>query len=67
MALRDFGVGVGDGFEHSFAEVSGLVAVAQFEGFVLAGGCAGRHRGAAALRRSEGQRRLQRWDCRANR
>jgi uncharacterized protein YqfA (UPF0365 family) len=40
-------VHVGDGLLHALAEVARLVAVAQFDGFVLAGGGAGRNRGAA--------------------
>ena len=47
MALGDFGVGVGDGFEHAFAEISGFVAIAEFECFVFAGGGAGRNGGTA--------------------
>ena len=38
---------VGDGLEDALAEVARFVAVAQFDGFVLAGGCARGHRGAA--------------------
>ena len=44
---RNLGFDVGDGVEHALAEVAFLVAVAQFEGFVLAGGGAGGHGGAA--------------------
>ena len=40
-------VHVGDGFEHAFAEVARFVAIAQFDGFVLAGGRARRHCGTA--------------------
>jgi hypothetical protein len=38
-----------DGLEHALAAVALLVAVAQLERFARAGGCAGRHRGAAEL------------------
>ena len=43
----DFGVHVADGFQDAFAEVARFVAVAEFVGFVFAGGCAGRNGGAA--------------------
>ena len=43
----DRAVDVGDGFEHAFAEIVRFVAVAQFDGFVLAGGGAGGNGGAA--------------------
>ena len=43
-----------DGFQHAFAEVARFIAVAQFDGFVLAGGCAGGNRGAADARRLRG-------------
>jgi len=40
----DFVVGVGDGFEHTFAKIFRFVAVAELEGFVFAGGGTGRDR-----------------------
>ena len=40
-------VDVLDGLQRALAEVARLVAVAQFDGFVLAGGGAGRHGRAA--------------------
>ena len=43
----DFGIGVGDGLEHALAEIFRFVTVAELEGFVLAGGSAGRDGGAA--------------------
>ena len=46
--FREFGVGVGDGFQHTFAEIFGFVGVAHLQGFVFAGGRTGRNRGAAA-------------------
>ena len=46
--LGDAPIDIFDGAQHALAEVARLVAVAQFEGFVLAGGGAGGHRGAAA-------------------
>src|SRR6202034_3879107 len=45
--LCDFGVHVADGFQDAFAEVARFVAVAEFDGFVFTGGCAGRDGGAA--------------------
>ena len=42
----NFTVDVANRFQHPLAEVFGLVAVAQLERFVLAGGRAGRNRGA---------------------
>ena len=45
--IGDCGVHVADGFQHAFAEIVGFVAVAQLDGFVFAGGSAGRDRGAA--------------------
>ena len=53
-------VHVGDGFEHALAEIARFVAVAQFDGFVLAGGCAGRHRGAAQRAAFQNDIRLDR-------
>jgi hypothetical protein len=50
----DFAVGVGDGFQDAFAEILGLVGVPEFEGFVFAGGGAGRDGGAAARAGIEG-------------
>ena len=47
MRGRDLAVHVLDGLEHALAEEAAFVAVAQFDGFVLAGGCAGGNRGAA--------------------
>ena len=44
---REDGLDVFDGVEDALAQVVGLVAVAQFDGFVLAGGGARRHSGAA--------------------
>ena len=44
----DRGVDVFDGAQHAFAEVARLVAVAQFQRFVLAGGGARGHGGASA-------------------
>ena len=41
-------VDVLDGLENTLSSVSRLVAVSQFEGFVLAGGSAGRNDGASA-------------------
>ncbi len=41
----DLLIHVGDGLEHSLAAVPLFVAVAQLEGFVLARGCPGGHRG----------------------
>ncbi len=38
----DFIVGVGHGLKHAFAEIFRCIAVAELEGFVLAGGSAGR-------------------------
>ena len=43
----DFGVDVRDCFLHALAEIARFVAVAQLDGFVFAGGGAGRDRGAA--------------------
>ena len=43
----DVGVDVFNGLEHAFAEEARLVAVAEFDGFVFAGGGAGGNRGAA--------------------
>jgi len=43
----DFGVDVFDGFEHAFAQIPALVAVAQLNGFAAARGCARRHSGTA--------------------
>ena len=40
----DFGVHVADGFQDSFAEVTRFIAIAQFVGFMFAGGRAGRNR-----------------------
>ena len=45
--LGDFSIHVGDGFQHALAEILALVAVAQLQGFVFAGGSAGGNRGAA--------------------
>ena len=44
---REDGFDVVDRGENAFAEVVRLVAVAELDGFVLAGGCAGRNGGAA--------------------
>ena len=44
--IEDLAVDGIDGLEHAFAEVAPLVAVAQLDGFVRAGGGADRHRGA---------------------
>src|SRR5208337_1442944 len=43
----DLGIDVGDGFEDALAKVLGLIAIAKFKGFVLAGGRARRNNGAA--------------------
>ena len=40
-------VDVLNGFEHAFSAVAGLVAVAEFDSFVFAGGGTGRNGGAA--------------------
>jgi hypothetical protein len=42
----DEGVDIVNSLQRAFAEVTGFIAVAQFEGFVFAGGCAGRNSGA---------------------
>ena len=44
---RNHGLHIGDGLQHALAQVVALVAVAQFHGFVLAGGGARGHDGAA--------------------
>ena len=46
--MGDRAIDIFHGAQHALAEVARLIAVAQFEGFVLAGGCARGHRGAAA-------------------
>ena len=46
-AGTEFGGDVLGGLTRAFAEIARLVAVAQFDGFVLAGGCAGGHSGAS--------------------
>ena len=43
----DLAVHVLDGLEHSLAQEAGFVAVAELDGFIFSGGCAGRHRGAS--------------------
>ena len=52
-ALAISRVDVGDRLEHALAEISGFVAVAEFQGFVFAGGSAGRNGGAAERARLE--------------
>ncbi len=43
----DFAVDVFGCVQAAFAQIAGLVAIAEFHGFMLAGGCAGRHCGPA--------------------
>ncbi len=45
--IGDHFVDVSDGFQNAFAEITALVAIAQFQRFALAGGGAARYRGAA--------------------
>ena len=40
-------VNIGDGAQRAFAQITGLVAVAKLDGFVLASGCSGGNRCAA--------------------
>ena len=50
VAMQRFGdrsVDIGDGFANAFAEIALLIVVAQFDGFVFAGGSAARDGGAA--------------------
>ena len=56
-----------DGLLHALAAVAVLVAVAQFPGFVLAGGRPAGHGGAPVKRRLRGKLRLRWWGCRASR
>ena len=49
-----------DGVQHALADVVGLVAIAEFDGFVLAGGCARRAQRRGPWLRRRGLRRLQR-------
>jgi hypothetical protein len=46
----DLLIHMGDGFEDALAQELGFVAIAQFEGFALAGGSARRDRGARGRR-----------------
>ena len=50
----DFGVDVGDGFMDAFSQILGLVAIAEFDGFVFAGRGAGWNSGAAKRAGFEG-------------
>jgi hypothetical protein len=43
QGLGNLAVDVGDRLEGAFAEIAAFVAIPQFHGFVLSGGCAGRH------------------------
>ena len=52
--------------QHALAGVARGVAVAQFDGFVAAGGCARRHAGFAPWCRRPARLRRTRWDCRAS-
>jgi len=45
--FADFGVDVFNGFQNTLAQIAGFVAIAQFQGFTLASGCAGRYSGTA--------------------
>ena len=45
--FRDRPVDVGDGFGRALAQIAMLIAIAQFDGFMLAGGSAARNGGAA--------------------
>ena len=62
----DLAVDEADGGEHTLAEVA-VAAVTQLDRFVLAGGRAARHRGAAAWRRCRARLRPRRSGCRASR
>ena len=41
---RDSLIDIGDGFQHTLAAVTRLVAIAQLDRFILAGGGSGGHR-----------------------
>ena len=62
--LVDDGV---NGLLDTLAEVAALVAVAQLNGFVLAGGGTGRNGSAADLAVGERELQLLRWGCHGNR
>ena len=62
----DFFVDVVDGLEGALAAVALGIAIAQFAGFVFAGGSAGGDTGGLE-RRWRGRHRLRRWDYRGNR
>jgi hypothetical protein len=51
--LADFRVDVLDGLQHAFAEIARSVTIAQFDCFLRARGCAGRHGGASGNARLE--------------
>ena len=59
----ELAVDVGHRLGHALAAAA-LAAVAQLDGLVLAGGRAGRHRGAAAARPSRASPRPRPWGCR---
>ena len=60
QGLGNFAVHILDRLEHAFAQVALLVAVAQFDGFVLAGGGAAGDGGAAAGSVHQGDFRFDR-------
>jgi hypothetical protein len=54
-------VDVADGFQHAFAAITFWIAVAQFNGFMLAGGGAGRNRRASSFTTREKHVGLNSW------
>ena len=54
-------VDIGDGLQHAFAAVTRFIAIAQFDGLMLAGGSSGRHRGGNGDAVIQAELHPQRW------